>query len=282
MKTTGSRHEGFTLIELLVVISIIALLLALLLPALQSARSAARLTQCTTQLRQVNLSISLYQTDFKMYYPPNGWKEPSPNQYNHRWSCLIEYMGYIAGRGQESIYNRNTSSCQNPAKALACPSEDQPQTNVVNGWHASHYSKNVFSGYHSSAIGVPGGPPNAGSPAENAKYEYTYTTRSTLLQLPESRVYLLGCIVDWSVAQGRKQNSGNSTISYQFGDPFIEAAQRHQGNVPVSYVDSHGFVEKQPTWFNGSSLTNAKKAAKEEWHAFTFHHYSFRTSSNRW
>lgn len=272
MNTCRRPASAFTLIELLVVISIIALLLALMLPSLQSARAVARMTKCSVQLRQVNTSLSLYQTDFKQYYPPTGWKEPSANQYNHFWNCLIEHQGYLAGRSAENIYGKTTASCKDPAPALTCPSEDQPQENVINGWHATHYGKNEFAGYHSSAVGHPGGP----SATDTV---YTYTTRSFQLKLPEPRVYLLGCATGWSAAQNKKQGLGG-TISYLNGT--LLGIQRHQKRFPMSFVDGHGFVENEPAWFHGSSEANAKRAAKEEWHAFTFTHYNYATSPNRW
>jgi prepilin-type N-terminal cleavage/methylation domain-containing protein len=55
--------HSFTLIELLVVVAIIAVLIAILLPAMAQVRGNARVVQCKSQLRQLGVSLAMYQTD---------------------------------------------------------------------------------------------------------------------------------------------------------------------------------------------------------------------------
>jgi len=62
---------GFTLVELLVVIAIIGVLVGLLLPAVQAAREAARRAQCSSNLRQLGLGLSNYESGFRRF--PRGW-----------------------------------------------------------------------------------------------------------------------------------------------------------------------------------------------------------------
>jgi prepilin-type N-terminal cleavage/methylation domain-containing protein len=64
--------NGFTLVELLVVIAIIGVLVALLLPAIQAAREAARMAQCKSQLKQIGLAFTNYESA-RREFPTGGW-----------------------------------------------------------------------------------------------------------------------------------------------------------------------------------------------------------------
>jgi prepilin-type N-terminal cleavage/methylation domain-containing protein/prepilin-type processing-associated H-X9-DG protein len=57
------KRKGFTLIELLVVIAIIAILAAILFPVFAKAREKARQISCTSNEKQLGLSIIQYQQD---------------------------------------------------------------------------------------------------------------------------------------------------------------------------------------------------------------------------
>jgi prepilin-type N-terminal cleavage/methylation domain-containing protein len=63
------RRKGFTLIELLVVIAIIALLMSILMPALTRVKKQARAVGCQANLRQWNLTFSMYVEENSGRFP---------------------------------------------------------------------------------------------------------------------------------------------------------------------------------------------------------------------
>ena len=60
-------QHGFTLIELLVVIAIIAILAAIIMPAMRAARRKAMEAKAKAMIAQLEIALSMYETDFGSY-----------------------------------------------------------------------------------------------------------------------------------------------------------------------------------------------------------------------
>jgi len=120
----ASRH-AFTLIELLVVIAIIAILASMLLPALAKAKDSGKRIACVNDLRQLGLSMQMYEDDNDGHQPMR-----TINMAGGSWpSTLRDYYKDL--------------------RILACPSDLNPQSNsgansnddraprsyILNGWN---------------------------------------------------------------------------------------------------------------------------------------------------
>src|SRR5689334_6425691 len=87
-----TRRLGFTLIELLVVIAIIAILAAILFPVFAQAREAARKSSCLSNIKQINLAISMYRQDYDETFPMAYYYLNDNNSANGyaQWSGFMQ------------------------------------------------------------------------------------------------------------------------------------------------------------------------------------------------
>ncbi len=106
------KSRAFTLVELLVVIAIIGVLVALLLPAIQAAREAARRSNCTSNMKQLGISLLNYHDTLRTF-PPGGVvfpdsadligdDDPERGIYASGHAMLLPY---IEEEGVQGLYN---------------------------------------------------------------------------------------------------------------------------------------------------------------------------------
>jgi len=139
------RGVRFTLIELLVVIAIIAILAALLLPSLQRAREQSKRLVCMSQLRQFNVAVSYYASDFDGFMPGrNGvlfqnWQNHTVGGHTITGVFRIFDLEYL-GQGRE---------------LMICPSKMRPsrwlgvRPDANNRWWDYPESQGYLAGWSS-------------------------------------------------------------------------------------------------------------------------------------
>src|SRR5580700_8049399 len=117
LKSKPAR-SAFTLIELLVVIAIIAILAAMLLPALSRAKARAKMTNCLSNLKQLELCWIMYYGDFSDKLLPNTTSGGVGSwiQGNVKNSATDATNILFLEQALLYPYNHNTSIYQCPAQ----------------------------------------------------------------------------------------------------------------------------------------------------------------------
>lgn len=115
------KRIGFTIIEVIVVIAIIALLIAILVPALRSSRLQVRTVLCSSNIRQLQLGLSTYESENQTF--PPGFDDTLMNSPSGGYAGKLEYdrtgwwwFNFIEGLYQKSRSTRTVLQC--PSKPM--------------------------------------------------------------------------------------------------------------------------------------------------------------------
>ena len=128
IKCAIMKRSCFTLIELLVVIATVALLIAILLPSLQSSRQNAKAVLCGSNIKQLVLGLTMYETENETFPyafnkspldpPPGGYAGNSAYDRMGWW-----WFNYISNYSRK---NKDTKA------VLWCPSRRVKDTRLQN------------------------------------------------------------------------------------------------------------------------------------------------------
>jgi prepilin-type N-terminal cleavage/methylation domain-containing protein/prepilin-type processing-associated H-X9-DG protein len=125
-KKNVMKRKGFTLIELLVVIAIIAILAAILFPVFAKAREKARQITCTSNEKQLGLSIIQYQQD-------NDEKMMVGDSENANGTGYNNALGWA---GQIYPYTKSTG-------VYTCPDDSTSNTTATQGYVSYGLNSNL-------------------------------------------------------------------------------------------------------------------------------------------
>lgn len=161
-------RAGFTLVELLVVIGIIALLISILLPVVNKARQSGQAVKCLSNLRQINLAMSMFAQANRGSLPQIGTGAISgtePFDINGVTTSVnvLWFGGFYNG-------NADTGTFYAPAAMLApywgsadvggCPASDAIRDFSRKGYGPVDYAYNTVYARHKEWSQAPIGPPN--------------------------------------------------------------------------------------------------------------------------
>ena len=229
------KRTGFTLIELLVVIAIIAILAAILFPVFARARAKAQQTTCLSNMKQINLALLMYASDYND-------KLPFLYDGNGAWACRPTWEYNMAP------YIPFRVDINSEPQLLRCPLDYSvfPQYGIDNG----HIGNCSYAG--NIAMMEPNGPTNA----QGAALRNGGRTISSVLA-PADTILL----VEYASSAVYVSSGDNLIGNGWWGTGFIRAtymASTIGGNAGYHNAgDNWTFTDGHAQWMRPSAVTSA-------------------------
>lgn len=264
------QRKGFTLIELLVVIAIIAILAAILFPVFAQARAKARQTSCTSNLRQIGLSMMMYVQDYDERFP-TSWAKGFPGDAN------FFVQPYMKNAQILLCPSKNVSTAA--AEIVCGPAANDPYgTWYLNPGDRDNPTGEQYLWGYGFNMGIQwtdgrglwdDGSTNAPNPNAIVAVDFLGTTIYTTVRPHPKIGYSLASVAapslmfleadtnepptssmtldamrpaNWVTPSGFKYNDSNSPCRQLVG----AAAPHHNGGNVFIYVDSHAKFQRYP------------------------------------
>lgn len=214
------KKHPFTLTELLVVISIIAILAGLMLPALNRSRISALATACSSNLKQVGASFTLFANDNEDKLPPAdfGGTLGTPGTQSTSEDALLQSTGTTRPWYGELARKKYLDKA---------PFADARKTDrtVVNCPVLSGNNPGAFNAY-----GVPKGTPTYGTLVGSGIYYRIRTEMDSSFALAADSAYK-GDVKEESYVLGEEESSTDYTVAlrHNFRGNFLMADGRVEG-----------------------------------------------------
>lgn len=160
-------RRAFTLIELLVVIAIIAILAAILFPVFAQAKEAAKKTACLSNIKQINLGLQMYSTDYDDVNALGEYGSSGAAGPHITWTTIV--MPYIKS-GDFRVNSQGVQVSTGKAGIFQCPTaprKDENNANVEGYTYGVHHaifadnyglvpnSTNIASSLSNTALDAP-------------------------------------------------------------------------------------------------------------------------------
>ena len=219
----------FTLIELLVVIAIIAILASMLMPALNKARARGRTATCTSQLRDLGMSMRMYADTYNDWYlghkPYNKDKGDSADR---NWAAVLHMSNFFADSNAK-YYDYFYFSPR-----MLCP-ELHPKAKWEQG---RVYATHIYGVALDDIQWVP-------FDVNGKGYLSSQYNKFVKIKNPSEFIYM----ADALTGNNKMPNQSFYKIMGSTNDGFIAKTHNNMGN--VNFLDGHvGMVTKKPGEIN--------------------------------